>query len=329
MKTRIRESDILLVHGHADELIKMKDQYGLESRADVAIDDQRLTSDSVNLIETLVPPRSRLVGRTLRSADFMRVYRCVVLALQRRGEILRERLVDIRLYGGDTLLLQCDREDVARLLKSRDLIVTNELTELHLRRDRAGIALGLVTLVVVLASLNIVPLLVAALLGAVGMMLSGCLTPEEAYQSIDWKVIFLLGGTLPLRIALQQIGTAIWLVNTVMRPLLELGPLAVLSALYLITAVLTEAISNNAAAIILAPIALSFSSALGVSPRPFLVAITFAVSTSFVTPIGYQTNTMVYAPGGYQFTDYARVGVPLNALFWVIAVFLIPILWPF
>jgi di/tricarboxylate transporter len=161
------------------------------------------------------------------------------------------------------------------------------------------------------------------------MVLSGCLTPEEAYQSIDWKVIFLLGGTLPLGIALQQTGTAIWLVNTVMRPLLELGPLAVLSALYLITAALTEAISNNAAAIILAPIALSFATALGVSPRPFLVAITFAASTSFATPIGYQTNTMVYAPGGYQFTDYARVGVPLNALCWIIAAFLIPILWPF
>jgi len=214
-------------------------------------------------------------------------------------------------------------------LKSRDLIVTNELTTLHLRKDRAAIAVGLVVLVVALATFKIVPILTAVLIGAVGMVLGRCLTLEEAYQSIDWKVIFLLGGILPLGLALHQSGTATWLANTIMKPAIDLGPLAVLAVLYLVTAVLTEAMSNAAAAILLAPIAFSLSSVLGVSPRPFLIAITFAASTSFATPVGYQTNTMIYAPGGYRFFDFTRVGAPLNILFWITAILFIPHLWPF
>ncbi len=327
--TRIREADILLLHGNADKLMKAKDNYGLETQADLVISDRKLSSDRVKLIEALVPPRSRLVGHTTRGSGFLRGYRSVVLALQRRGKILRDRLTDIHFEPGDSLLLQSDKEDVKRLMKSSDLVVTNELTDLHLRKDRAAIALGLVALVVALAASNLVSILVAALIGAVGMVVSRCLTLDEAYEAIDWRVIFLLGGTLPLGLALQQTGTAIWLVNTVLRPMVAAGPTTVLAGLYIVTAILTETISNNAAAILLAPIALSSATVLGVSSRPFLVAITFAASTSFATPIGYQTNTMVYAPGGYRFFDYARVGVPLNVLFWITATMLIPILWPF
>jgi di/tricarboxylate transporter len=327
--TKIKDGDVLLVHGCADDLMKMKGKYKLETQADVVINDQKLSSDEVKLIEVLVPPRSKFEGRTLRSADFIGSYRCVVLGVQRRGKILRERLADIRLDSSDTLLLQCDSADVNRIMKSMDLVVTNELTELHLRRDRAAVALGLVALVVSLAAFGVVSILVAALVGSVGMVLFRCLTLEEAYQSIDWKIIFLLGGTIPLGLALQQTGTATWLVDTFMKPMVGMGPVAVLAGLYIMTAVLTEAMSNNAAAILLAPVALSLATALGVSPRPFLVAITFAASTSFATPIGYQTNTMVYAPGGYRFLDYTRIGVPLNIIFWITATILIPFLWPF
>ena len=328
-KTKIKSDDILLVHGSADKLIKMKDNYGLETRADVCISDETISSDEVKLIEALVPPTSTLVGRTLDSSDFKRRFGSVVLALQRRGKVLRERLTRVRLDGGDTLLLQGHKEDVDRIMRSSDLIATNELTELHLRKDRAAVALGLLALVVLLAAFKVVPILVAALLGAVGMVVSRCLTIEEAYQSIDWKVIFLLGGILPLGLALQQSGTASWLANTIMAPVVRLGPLVVLAALYLITAVLTEAMSNNTAVVLLAPITLSLASVLNVSPRPLLMAITFAASTSFATPIGYQTNTMVYAPGGYRFLDFTRVGAPLNLLFWITAVILVPVFWPF
>ena len=226
-------------------------------------------------------------------------------------------------------MLQCENEDMQYIMESEDLIVTNELTDLHVRANRALIALGIVVGVVALATFEVVPILIAALIGAVGMVLSGSISLEQAYKAIDWKVIFLLGGILPLGLALQQSGTAVLLTNTIIQPLARFGPLYILAAFYLFTAVLTETMSNNAAAVLLAPIALSVADLLGVSPRPLLVAITFAASTSFATPIGYQTNTMIYAPGGYRFFDYTRVGIPLNLIFLVIAVLLIPVFWPF
>jgi di/tricarboxylate transporter len=328
-ETKIRSGDVLLVHGHADRLLHLKDTTDLKTRADVRVNDKKLSSDEVKLFEALVPLRSRLVGRTLETSDFVRRFRCVVLAVQRRGRVLRSRLSAIRLEDGDTLLLQGDAIAMARTMRSRDLIVIDEHTEFHLRSDRALIALAMIALVVGLTAFGIVPILVAAILGAVGMILGRCLTIEEAYRAIDWKVIFLLGGMLPLGRAMEASGAAAWLTGTVLSPLPDAGPLVVLAVLYGMTAILTEVMSNNAAAVLLAPIALSLAGALGVSPRPLLVAITFAASTSFATPFGYQTNTLVYAPGGYRFTDYTKVGVPLNLVFWVTAVLLIPKIWPF
>ena len=327
--TKIRKDDFLLLHGNAEELIKMKDNYRLETKADAVIKDTELESDKIELIEALVPPRSRLIGRTLRGAEYIERYGCVVLAIQRRGKILRERLADISFDDGDTLLLQCDRDSVRRILQTSDLIVTNELTQLHLRKDRAFTALAIFTSMILLVAFNVLPLLVAALSGAVAMIIGRCITIEEAYKAIDWKVIFLLGGIIPLGLALEQTGTAAWLAGTTMKGIIEMGPFVVLTCLYFITAVLTAIMSNNAAAILLVPIAFSAAELMGVSARPFLMAITFAASTSFATPIGYQTNTMIYAPGGYRFSDYARIGLPLNIIFWIVTILLAPVLWPF
>ncbi len=325
----IEAGDILLLHGNVDRLIGMADRYGFELQSDVRMDDEKLSSDEMKLVEALVPPRSSLVGRTLRTSDFHRRFGSVVLAIQRRGRVLRSRLAEIHLDGGDTLLLQGSKDEVSHIMNSRDLIVTNELTELYLRKDRAAMALIILLGVVTLAALNIVSILVAAIVGAVGMVLSRCLTIEEAYQAIDWRVIFLLGGILPLGLAMEQSGAAGWLAESALGPFEGYGPLMVLAVLYLITAGLTETMSNNAAAVLLAPIALSIAASMNVSPRPFLIAITFAASTSFATPVGYQTNTMIYAPGGYRFGDYVRIGVPLNLIFWGLAVLLIPMIWPF
>ena len=244
-------------------------------------------------------------------------------------ERLRERLADIQLDGGDTLLLQGHRDDIVRLMNSPNVIVTNELTELYLRKDRALMALLVLLAVVILATLNIVPILLAAIIGAVGMVVTRCLTIDEAYNAIDWKIIILLGGILPLGLALENSGAALWLANTILQPLSGSGPFMILAVFYLITALLTEAMSNNAAAAILAPIAVTTAISLNADPRPFLIAITFAASTSFATPIGYQTNTMVYSPGGYRFMDFTQVGAPLNFIFWGIAVLLIPVIWHF
>ena len=161
------------------------------------------------------------------------------------------------------------------------------------------------------------------------MIVTGCLSIEAAYRAVDWKIIFLLGGILPLGLALEQTGAASWLTGKLLSHATSAGPLAVLAGIYITTAVLTEAMSNNAAAILIAPIALSVARIMDIDPRPLLVAITFAASTSFATPVGYQTNTMVYAPGGYRFSDFSRLGIPLNLMFWALAVLLIPRFWPF
>jgi len=328
-RTKIRPGDLLLLHGDVSTLMGLEDKYGLELQKDVRVRDQHLSSYDLRLNEVLIPPRSNLIGRTLRTSDFFRRYRSAILGIQRRGKVMRERLGDIKLESGDTLLVQGHKDDMARLLSSANAIVTNELSELSVRRDKAFWALSMIVMVVVLVVFNILPLLVAAIIGAAGMIVGRCLTVEEAYEAIDWKIIFLLGGVIPLGLALEQNGVALWMTDLVLEPLLSLGPVIVLAALYLITAVMTEALSNNATAVILAPIALSAAAVMGVDARPFLVAVTFAASTSFATPVGYQTNTMVYSPGGYRFSDFTKVGGPLNLVFLGLAVLLIPLIWPF
>ena len=328
-RTKIRPGDLLLLYGHIDRIMAMEHKYGLELMKHARVRDHQLSSHETQLIEVLIPPRSNLIGNTLQKSDFFRRYEATILAIQRRGKILRERLADIELNSGDTLLLQGHRDDVSRLMSSANVIVTNELTERYLRKDKAVAALLVMLAMVGLAAFNIVPIMVAAIIGAVGVVLTRCVTIEEAYDAIDWKIIFLLGGIIPLGLALEQNGAVLWLADRALQPLLAYGPTALLAATYITAAMLTEAMSNNAAAAILAPMAISLAGLINADPVPFLVAITFAASTSFATPVGYQTNTMVYSPGGYRFTDFTRIGVPLNIVFWILATLLIPLIWPF
>lgn len=328
-RTRIKPGDILLLHGNIEQILQIESKYKLKTLKDTRVKDQTLSSHNMKISEVLIPPGSNLIGRTLHEAAFFRRYRLMILAVQRRGKTLRERLADIKIRENDTVLLQGDKDDIAHIMNSPNAIVTNELTDLYLRRNRAFLALAVVLAVVILTTLNVMPIMLAAVLGAVAMVVTQCLTIDEAYKAIDWKIIFLLAGVLPLGLALEKSGATLWLADHVLEPLAGNGPVALLAALYFITALLTEAMSNNAAAAILAPIALSAAATLNIDPRPLLVAITFAASTSFATPIGYKTNTMIYSPGGYRFFDFTKVGVPLNIIFWGLSVLLIPLIWPF
>jgi di/tricarboxylate transporter len=187
----------------------------------------------------------------------------------------------------------------------------------------------ILALVVLLAATGVTTILVSALLGVVAMFVTGCLTPDEAYTEVDWMVIVLLGSLIPLGIAMQNSGAAEFIALGLLRVTSPLGLLGVLAAFYLLTSILTELISNNAAAIVLTPIAVATGVALGVSPLPFVIAVMFAASNSFLTPIGYQTNTFIYGPGGYRFSDFFRVGAPLSVILLVTAVFVIPLFFPF
>lgn len=325
----LRVGDVLLVRGKLDDLMELRDSAGLIIEPRFKLEDELLRTDDIALVETLVAPRSHLIDRTLADLNFTRRYNALVLAIQRRGQNLREKLKDIPLRFGDALLLQAPQSEIARLRSGDELIVLAEVEETGLRRRRAPLALAIIAIVVGLAAFNVLPILVTALLGCVAMVITRCISLEEAYAAIDWKIIFLLAGILPLGLAMEKTGAAQLIAMHTLSVVGSLGPVAMLAALYFLTAALTEAMSNNAAAVLLAPIALSTAANLGVDARPFLIAVCFAASTSFATPVGYQTNTMVYNAGGYRFIDFMRAGIPLNLMFWALAVYFIPKFWPF
>lgn len=330
----IREGDILLVRGQVKDLLELKTTFRLEIEPEVKLRDAALRAGNLALVETVVPPQSPLVGHTLRELNFRRQFNAIVLALQRRGQTIRSQLRDLRLRVGDALLLLGPKEDIARLRQEDHLVVLEPVDEPALRRHRAPLAILVVAMVVLAASLpwfggRPLPILATAVMGCVALVVMRVISLEEAYSAIDWRVIFLLAGILPLGIALEKTGAAKFLAQQGVNLVGDLGPWAVLAMLYVLTAVLTEFMSNNAAAVLLTPIAISTAVTMGLSPKPFLVAIMFAASTAFATPVGYHTNTMIYNPGGYRFTDYMKVGIPLNLLFAALAIYFIPRFFPF
>jgi len=329
LRQPLQEGDVLLVRGGVKELMGLKGAAGLELNVEFKLRDDTLETEELRLVQALIAPRSPLVGHTLKSIDFRARYKSLVLAIQRRGVTLQEKLNSVRLQLGDTLLIQAPQAEVERLRADEAFIVLEGRDARPQRRHKAPLALGILAAVVGLAALDVLPILVAALLGAMALVVTRCLSTDEAYGAIDWQVVFLLAGVLPLGIALQKSGAASLIAAAALDLVGGWGPVAVLAVFYLLTAVLTEFMSNNASAVLLAPIAITTAESMGIDPRPLLMAVTFAASTSFSTPVGYQTNAMVYNPGGYRYTDFLRTGVPLNLVFWLLAVIFIPRFWSF
>jgi di/tricarboxylate transporter len=325
----LQAGDILLVRGRVGELMELRTALRLELEPEVTLKDKSLAGTDLQLAEVLVSSGSFLVDRTLSEVEFRRHYRAVVLAIQVRDQTVREKLNGVRLRFGDALLLLAPKEELVRLRGDPNFLVLDAVVDGGRRRERIPLALAIITAVVGLAAVEALPIMVSAILGCIAMVVTRCLTLEEAYAAIDWKVIFLLAGILPLGLAMERSGAASLAADRMIGMVGPFGPVAVLAVIYLVVALLTEFMSNNATAVLMAPVAISTALALGVEPKPFLMAVCFAASTSFATPVGYQTNTMVHHPGGYRFTDFMRTGIPLNLIFWGIAVYFIPQIWPF
>ncbi len=321
--------DVLLIEVPAAELMPLRTKWRLTSEPEFKFGAEMLGDQPVHLAEVVLAPGSRLVDRTLEELDFRRQHRCLVLGLRSRERLSSGRLAATRLGAGDALLLIGPREDLARLRHDQEFLMLDRVVEPALRRAKVQLALGIFIAVVVLAGAGAVPILPAALCGCVALVATRCLSIEEACEAIDWKVIFLLAGALPLGLVMEKSGAAALLAEGAVGLARPWGPIAALAVLYLITATLTEFMSNGATAVLLSPIALAVAAAMGVDPRPMLIAVCFAASTSFCTPVGYQTNAMVQHAGGYRFADYMRVGLPLNLLFWGLCTWLIPLFWPF
>ena len=314
----LNAGDILIVHSSREELLKIKDERGLEIFADVKFQkediESTITTGEEKLAEVLILSNSRLIGTTLKDLKFRQRYNATVLAIRRGSELLQGRLGKIPLKFGDLLLVQGPKQSFIGLQTTRELLVLEEKEIESLRQDKGIIALMITLLVIIIAAFDIQPILVTSLVGVVLMVITGCLKPGEVYGSIRWDIIFLLAGLIPLGTAMDNSGTTKWLADNLVAIGGHLSGFWILVFFYLITSFLTEILSNNAAVVLMIPVAVEVAKTLGLNPLAFMYAVTFAASNSYLTPIGYQTNTMVYAPGGYKFLDFTRLGAPLNLI---------------
>ena len=326
----LEEGDILIARGDWSKLDELKNEAGLEINPEFKLKQRTLEEGTQQVLtEVMIAPRSRLIGSSLALLDRRWQHSATVLAVHRRGEVLRKQLKDVRLNVGDVLLLLTPESEMASLRKDNNVIVLSQRDQDRPMGWRAPFALATMVLVIATSAIGLAPISITALIGAVAMTLAGCLDADEVYDAIDWRIIILLAGLLPLGVAMSQSGAAEFIAANTIGLVSGFGPLVVLAVLYLMALLLTEFMSNAAAAVILTPIGMSTAQLLGVDATPFLIAVTFAASTSFATPVGYQTNTMVYTAGGYRFSDFVKVGMPLNLIFWVLGVIFIPVFWPF
>ena len=326
--THIQEGDVLLVQGALQNILEMNSFEGLSIRSEVKYGSDEEQEDDPILVEAIVAPGSGLEGRTLRDVNFRKRYRVFVLAVRKQGEVIRDHLGLIKLQAGDSLLLQGAKGFLERLAKSPDFLAIEEKFLPRVRGNRAICAFLIVAGVVAAAAVGIAPILVSAVVGCILMVLTGCIALQDAYESIDWFVIFLLAGVIPLGIAMEKTGTAEFMAGSLLALTGVLGIAAIIPIFYLLATFFAGIMSHNAAVILLVPIGIASARDLGVNPMPFLMAITFAASSSLFTPFGYHTNLMVYGPGGYKFADFLKIGIPLNILLWIIASLMIPLIWP-
>ncbi len=321
----LQADDHLKVRCDLENFLKIKERRGIALRQDSG----KKMSEEAMLVEAVVAPGSTLDGRSLKQARFRSRYGLTALAVRHRGMVMREDLETMKLRAGDVLLFEVERQHIDQLREDRTFVLVSQVELPLFRKSRMLTAIAIATGVVLAAATGYVPIVAGAIIGCILMVLTRCLTLEEAYSSINWQVIFLLAGVLTLGTALETTGAARLIGGFLVDSVGKWGPVALVSGLYLATSLLTEIMSNNATAALLAPIAIATAEALNIDSRPLLMAITFAASASFMTPVGYQTNILIYGPGQFRYADFLRVGTPLNILFWILATIFIPRFWPF
>ncbi len=325
---QLQEGDVLLTRGDWSRLEEFKQRLKLEIAPMADMADAAHSGERRFVIEAMVAPGTRMLGQTIEEIDFGWNYKASVLAVQRRNQIVREQIKHARLALGDILMLLVDEPALRHLRNDSGLVVLSERGDTLASRRKAPLAIAILVAVVAVAGLGLLPIVVSAVLGCAVMALSGCFDFEDVYEAMDWKIIILLGAILPLGIALDKTGLAQHIVDAGMSVVGNHGPLAALLMVYLLTALLTEMMGHNPSVVLMAPIAISIAHAFHANPVPFVITVAFAAATSFATPVGYPTNTMVYAAGGYRFIDFMKVGIPLILIFCALSMWLIPHFWP-
>ncbi len=324
----LRAGDRLIAKGEPQELETLRGLQELEIDADAGLELHSLQSDSVGLVEVILAPHSPLEGKTLRQMQFREKYGLNVIAIWRRGRAIRSNLTDRALQFGDALLVYGRRDKFALLGRDPDFLVLSEAAQEPPLVKKAPIALAIMVGVLLPVIFGWVSIAIAAVVGVVLMVLTGCLSMEEAYRAIEWKAIFLIAGMLPLGIAMDRTGTTQFLADAVVGSLGDLGPVPVMGGLFLLATLSSQVMPNPAVAVLLAPIAFNTAADLGVSPYPFMMTVAVAASAAFLSPVGHPANVMVMGPGGYRFSDYLRVGIPLTLVTLAVTLLVLPRLWP-
>ncbi len=328
-KELLEVGDVLRVSGAVKDLTALDPRTGLALRHTLEQKEDPTTDQQRRLIQVMVPTNSNALHRTPSEFGLEQRYSSVLLAVRRHGTPITRQLSDVRLQVGDVALLMSTDNGAAALQNSHEFVVLREEKHSPVQIRSVLWPLTVVVTVVAAAALGWLPIYLSALIGCIALVLTRAITSIDAFSAVQWRVLFLIAGMLPLGLAMENTGLASQAVQTFLSFTGDVSPAVMVSLLYLVAAILTEFLSNNAAAVLLFPVALSLANHFGLDPKPFLIAITFAASSSFTTPVGYQTNTMVYDAGDYRFADFVRIGLPLNLLFWLLASALIPVFFPF
>ncbi len=326
----LQAGDRLVFAGIVSSIVDLERIAGLVPASDPSYEVSPRQQRGRRLCEAVVSNNSPLLGQTIRDADFRAAFGAAVVAVHRGGKRVEQKIGDIVLCPGDTLLLQTGAHFLRAHRNDPAFFLVSSVEQWRpLRRDRTWLAGGLFLGLIAMMTAGLVEPLIAATLAAVGMVAFGCISAGDARRSIEWQVLVTIAAAFGVGTALQNSGAATAVAELLVEATAGWGPYAALASIYLIGSLLTEMITNNAAAVLLFPFCLETARIYQVSPRPLLIALILSASASFMTPIGYQTNMMVYGPGGYRFSDFVRIGAPLNLLLWMVAVVLIPLFWPF
>ena len=328
---KITAGDILIVRGSREVLLQIKEEKEIEILPDIKFSqeslDAELNTEQDKVGEVLILSNSRLIGSTLKDLRFRQRYNATVLAIRRGQELIRDRLGRVPLRFGDLLLVQGPKQSFLGLQTTRELLVLEQKDAENLRKDKAINAIAICLGVILVSAFNLVPIMVSALTGVILMVLMGILKPGEIYGAVRWDVIFLLAGLIPLGIAMDKSGATALLADNLLIIGTHLSGYWILTFFYIVTSLLTAVLSNNAAVLLMIPLGVQIAESLDMNPFSVMFAVTFGASNSFMTPIGYQTNTMVYGPGGYKFIDFIRLGTPLSILMAVVTPALIILLY--
>jgi len=330
---KLQAGDILFVKGSVESFLQMKEVEKVSLLTDEKLTQSELEQEDNVLIECMVTDQSDLIGQTIMSSNFRKRFYAFILAIRREGGIIRKKVAHVLIQSYDTLLIYGGKKQLAKLANSSGFILLGEVQEKLVKVKFWWVSIISIIATIILAALGLLPIIKGALLSIVILLILRVITPNEAYQSIHWQVIILIAALIPLGTVIETTGTASFIGESISQFVKlfsgNLQPYILLGLTYLITMILTEISSNTATAIIMTPIVLSLSANMGIDARPLIFGVCFAASASFSTPIGYQTNLMVYGAGGYKFSDFIKVGLPLSITFWLAAIIFIPMIWPF